>query len=420
MTFKNNTQNFTVENTLKSKSNRNADFVHVPIEYSDRARDEIKRRLQFQSKKKHSNISVVDSKSTYSSSNISTTSSSNSSVFSDYKSINDSNSFNHTLDSKSIFSSNSHQTTLDSKSLLSSKRNIPSHYINEISLEDALPKTFYDMYSPEILMSDPSNLFFNGRPKFTKRELLDWDLNDIRSLLIIDQLRPEWGYRLPNITTFDHPELPTFKFQLLPLCSSDEFIIKTLVESDLYMEANIDYEFKLTSAKFTVESARDRHEKLNPNLINGNVMNLTKHEWRNIIENYLLNIAVEAQCRFDFKQKCSEYKKWKSLQLQQQTNKNIWKPDMPPPNIIPNSITSKSLLKKTLIKNLQMKNSNNLNQQDIIIPSPQSNITNNNNNIPNTSTKVSLTKQEKSMLWSQCQTEVYQRVGLDWKPDNVL
>lgn len=54
------------------------------------------------------------------------------------------------------------------------------------------------------------------------------------------------------------------------------------------------------------------------------IMRLSKPEWRNIIENYLLNVAVEAQCRYDFKQKRSEYKRWKLL------NSNLKRPDMPP------------------------------------------------------------------------------------------
>ena len=265
-----------------------------------------------------------------------------------------------TAGQSSIFSAPSFNTLATEVSSI--KENHEKQIVLE--LEQALPSMFYDMYSPEILMN-PQNLMGNGRPKFTKRELIDWDLNDIRSLLIIDHMKPEWNGMLPIIdsrplqsTTDPEPAVPQFRFQLLPLDSPDDVIISTLVSSDLYLEANLDYEFKLTSAQYTVNSARKRHEELigrqEP------IMHLTKPEWRNIIENYLLNIAVEAQCRFDFKKACSDYKKWKLEQLQaqiiqqneQQLN-SITKPSMPPPSTIPkkskNSLLRRALLRLSLI-----------------------------------------------------------------------
>lgn len=84
-------------------------------------------------------------------------------------------------------------------------------------------------------------------------------------------------------------------------------------------------------------------------------MLLSKPEWRNIIDNYLLNIGVEAQCRLEFKIKCKEYKKWKQEQLQSQQQGGD------------NSIV--------------------------------------------------ITKEEKALLWQQIQKDVYNKVGLDWQPD---
>ena len=137
-------------------------------------------------------------------------------------------------DRSSIFSTPSTvHTQLTNESVFSDFSN--HKLITRISLDDALPKTFYDMYSPEILLADPSNVLCNGRPKFTKRELLDWDLNDIRSLLIVEKTRPEWGNQLPEVITMGD-NMPQFRLQLLPLYSSDETIIATLVNSDLYMD----------------------------------------------------------------------------------------------------------------------------------------------------------------------------------------
>lgn len=378
-------------------------FVNAPPEYAHRARDEIRKRLLPQGSKSHKSSRAGSIRSSDRQSVLSDNASSyQSSIFSQPATV-----FTH---------STAHSSLLPP----------PAKIITQISLQDALPKTFYDMYAPEILMSDPSNILCNGRPKFTERALLDWELNDIRSLLIVENTRPEWGNQLPEIVT-DAPNLPKFRFQLLPLFSTDEFIIQTLVSSDLYMEAALDYQFKVTSAKYTVLAARKRHEQMIGH--SEPVMQLSKPEWRNIIENYLLNIAVEAQCRYDFKHSCSEFKKYKAQQF------NLKRPDMPPPSSIPSydrgnpmdkgsRSGSGSLLKRALMKNFQLKNSNETN-------SSQQSVDNNdnyNNDNKGSSTgsmhnqhggKISLTKEEKAMIWSQCQVQVYQRLGLDWQPDSV-
>ncbi|KAH9199789.1 hypothetical protein LQ764DRAFT_224711 [Zygosaccharomyces rouxii] len=348
-----------------------ANFVNAPVEYQDRARTEIRKRLL-----PHHSSSTSSARS--------------------YRSSRSS------LDNVSLASDNasSYQSSIFSSPSLATESSTDTsiHLISEVSLQDVLPKTFYDMYAPEVVMSDPGNLLPNGRPKFTERELLDWELNDIRSLLIVENLRPEWGGTLPRIISPRH-DMPQFRLQYLPLCSSDSFIIETLVSSDLYAEVNLDYEFKLTSAKYTVAAARKRHEHQTGR--NELIMQLTKPEWRNIIENYLLNIAVEAQCRFDFKHRCSEFKKWK--QRRQQESNNLRKPDMPPPRFIPpkskSSHSRGNLLEKALMKSFQK------NVDDGSAGSIHHG-------------KVGLTKEEKNEIWSQCQARVYQRLGLDWMPDN--
>ncbi|CAI4036361.1 hypothetical protein SMKI_15G2030 [Saccharomyces mikatae IFO 1815] len=368
----------------------NNNFVTTPPEYADRARIEIRKRLL-----PTTGIKSIDANdATPGDENIEQiTTPDCQSFISDHCSSYQSSIFSHP---STVLT---HVTT--GSSILDTKT---PKFVTEITLEDALPKTFYDMYSPEVLMSDPANILYNGRPKFTKRELLDWDLNDIRSLLIVEQLRPEWGSQLPTVLT-SGVNLPQFKLQLLPSCSSDEFIIATLVNSDLYIEANLDRNFKLTSAKYTVASARKRHEEITGS--NEPIMRLSKPEWRNIIENYLLNVAVEAQCRYDFKQKRSEYKKWKLL------NSNLKRPDMPPPSLIPHCFqthdcsSSGSLLKKALMKNLQLKNYKN--DAKTLGAGTQKNVV----------SKVSLTSEERAAIWFQCQTQVYQRLGLDWKPDGI-
>ena len=420
-------QNSQISNHSNSnyESRRDTDFINAPPEYSNRARDEIRKRL-LTTASTHSNDTHT---STYSRNRHT----SKAHIESEKNNLNRVPDTRISLDdsslisdkASSIFSSpytiNTNSTVLtDTSSICANnfdKRLPIPHYVTKISLEDALPKTFYDMYTPDVLLSDPSNILPNGRPNFTKRELLDWDLNDIRSLLIVEKLPPEWGNKLPEIVN-PGPNLPQFKFQLLPLNSSDNFIISTLVNSDLYMEANLDFEFKLTSARYTVATARLRHEQMIGR--HEVVMNLSKPEWRNIIENYLLNIAVEAQCRFDFKQRCSEYKRWKQQQIQIQLQKehekikghNLTKSHMPPPKTIPNK--NPSLLKMTLMKNFNK--STKTNHPTAYSANTHSLLSDLDNN---QMMKISLSSEEKANIWSQCQAQVYQRLGLDWKPDRV-
>ncbi|CAL9732235.1 protein Std1p [Monosporozyma unispora] len=407
------------------ESRKDAAFINTPLEYSNRARDEIRKRLLASNgSTTHSTLPTNKINKVYSRvsenalSRVSTTRTSidDSSLISDRAS----SIFSHPstmISNNTNVTDGSSTSTVNHHTAFNKMMNSP-HYITQISLEDALPKTFYDMYTPDVLLSDPSKVLYNGRPSFTKRELLDWDLNDIRSLLIVETLKPEWGNQLPEILN-PGPNLPKFKLQLLPLNSSDNFIISTLINSDLYMEANLDYEFKLTSAKYTVAAARTRHEQIIGH--HEAVMNLSKPEWRNIIENYLLNIAVEAQCRFDFKQRCSEYKRWKQQELQLQLQKeedlrrqqNLTKPNMPPPKTVPNK--NSNLLKMTLMKNFSKNTTNNnapKQENKNINPTLQ--------DLRNSQAiKISLSQDEKANIWSQCQAQVYQRLGLDWKPDGV-
>lgn len=452
-----------VNNIIKFK--KDSDFVNAPPEYANRARDEIKKRLLLLNNTSndvngHTTINSDNTNRDNSSGGISriatletidqnsiitdNASSYQSSIFSNTNSLLTNNSQNSQSSQNDNYKirndiQNNNTTAINNIDIYN-HFHIPNkiNYITEIKLEDALPKSFYDMYTPDILFGDQSKLLCNGRPSFTKRELLDWDLNDIRSLLIVEHLKPEWGNTLPKIIC-NGPNLPKFKLQLLPLNSSDEFIINVLINSDLYMEANLDHEFKLTSAKYTVAAARKRHEQMTDDM--GSILHLSKPEWRNIIENYLLNIAVEAQCRFDFKQRCSEFKKWKLQQL------NLKKPHMPPPRIIPKdklsnnnpnngniNRNSSNLLKLTLMKNFNNNNIKNLkaiksNDENINSNNPNISLNNQNININSKTTnnsqmidsnpKISITQEEKSNIWLHCQAQVYQRLGLDWKPDGM-
>ncbi|KAH3674337.1 hypothetical protein WICMUC_003363 [Wickerhamomyces mucosus] len=225
-----------------------------------------------------------------------------------------------------------------------------------LTLQQALPTSFEDIYLPELL-SDP-NMLIDGRPSFTKRPLIDWDLNDIRSLLIVSELKPEWNFQIPIIYS---PQ--GFKMEYLPLNSNDELIIKTLVSSDIYKESKFDMEFRIQTAKYTVYTARTKHAQLNK-YQPGQQPVLSKPEWRNIIENFMLNLAVESQCRYEFKKHISDLKSLSKISGSRDNN----------------------LLKKALLKDNQI--------------------------------QAKLTKEQKFQVWKNIQSSLYNRLGLDWKPDN--
>lgn len=342
--------------------------TNAPVEFTNKARDEIKKTLYMMNQEGSSNNSNNSSihRHRHNRERSNTSFDGNSSISSmDLRSL-------HSKDS-SVFSLSQSQMT-DGSSIFTGDTSICTQnpcmqripasngsnnsvpmipLVTEIRLEHAMPSNFLDMYTKSTLLTN--RLLPNGRPEFTNRALIDWNLNDVRSLLIIHELRPEWGNNLPKIIA-PNPHGPKYRFQLLPLYCSDEFIIQSLVGSDLYLEANLDHEFKVKSATYIVKTARERHELMNRGT-KESFMNLQKFEWRNIIENYLLNLAVEAQCRYDFKNNCNEFKKWKMQQL---------------------GIS-----------------------------------------VHDTRHKIHLNLEEKDMVWQQCQAFVYKRLNLDWKPDSL-
>ncbi|XBW36648.1 hypothetical protein QEN19_002219 [Hanseniaspora menglaensis] len=378
---------------LPSINVKNKDFINAPEEYNIRARNEIKEKLFNNNEIDKVNLfkprankpDPSRASNSYKSASISSSkngkmlqTSNNSYISHRISEISSLNSYGSSMGNSTTQSSG-----VKSYFIQANKSNNPEIYskANEnlsIYLTDALPTTFDDYYFPENLM-DKNKLLPNGRPKFSHRPgLVDWNLNDLRSLLIVDQLRNQWYGKIPSIypedivTTNSKNGLKSkqsvrFNIIILPLNSDDNTIINTLATSDLYMEHNLDPHFKMMTAKYIVQNARRKYSQLHgSSSINFNML-LSKPEWRNIIDNYLLNIGVEAQCRLEFKIKCKEYKKWK-----------------------------------------QEKQTQTLQQQaQPAISAPQS-------------TPVIITKEEKALLWQQIQKDVYNKVGLDWQPDTFV
>lgn len=174
-----------------------------------------------------------------------------------------------------------------------------------ISLHDALPHDFSEYYAPDLDVTR----FSNGRPRYTKRDLKHWELNDTRSLLIFT----EWEGKIPQVKSPIHGK--SFRIQIIPNYFPDDQIALFLAKSDIYLEAKFDEEFRLHTARFVIQKARIRHMQVlvssfgvpenyfNESHITGNIEYdcYFKFEWRNIIENFLLNLAIEYQCRYDYK-----------------------------------------------------------------------------------------------------------------------
>lgn len=253
-----------------------------------------------------------------------------------------------------------------------------------LPLKSVIPCDFTDMYTSDLLQQVNEI----GRPLFTERPLIDWNINDIRSLLIVEKKQPEWHGIIPQIAERG------YRIMVLPLDSTDDEIIDTLVSSDIYKEHQFDYKFLYQTAKYTVEAARQRHAASVSNQ-DSSELTLTKPEWRNVIENYLLNLACEAQCRIDYKKSCSLIRKQRQqeLQLQHYELNSKWHRDC-----------SQSLLKKALLTACSTSPDapSYLRQQ---AKAPK---------------RAHLSRNEKQAVWVNVQTKLYSKLGLDWEADELI
>ncbi|KAK9244519.1 hypothetical protein V1506DRAFT_541308 [Lipomyces tetrasporus] len=204
-----------------------------------------------------------------------------------------------------------------------------------LSVLDIIPSSFDDIYPSEVLLlfppqpphhsypyhsrhassSSSSNhasdegLFssfgiadlYLRRPSFTRRDLIDWELNDLRSLCIVTELKPDWIPDAQTPTASNHQLLTqavpvlreeNFRIVLLPLSADEATITDTLANSDLYIEFGFSMNHRVRLARETIDIClRNRSDK----------SVLTKPEWRRLIDNYLLALGCEAQGRVDFK-----------------------------------------------------------------------------------------------------------------------
>lgn len=79
-------------------------------------------------------------------------------------------------------------------------------------------------------------------------------MNDLRFLLIVEKLQPEWGNSIPVIATPNHDI--QLRIILLSLMCNENAIIEILISSDIYIEVGLDLELKHTIAKYIVDQVK--------------------------------------------------------------------------------------------------------------------------------------------------------------------
>ncbi|KAK9327977.1 hypothetical protein V1520DRAFT_15788 [Lipomyces starkeyi] len=384
----------------------------------------------------------------------------------------------------------------------------PGATIPVLSVLDVIPSSFDDMYSPEVLLLFPPQLlhhyhqhqsqsassgshsnysFGEGlfssfgiadlylrRPSFTRRDLIDWEKNDLRSLCIVTELKPEWLPAEPTPTpTASNLQSPTqiipplreehFRIIVLPLYADDETIVYTLAGSDLYVEFGFSMNHRVRLARETINIClRHRRDKTV----------LTKPEWRRVIDNYLLALGCEAQGRVEFKKAITIRALRKQEQQLAKRTGNLLKrvllnrasssagllpsrtsmsssgrdtgitamTKMTPPSLLaglPSSSTglqaATSFLSRTtkstteFFQNLGPKvltsaSSETVPESSSIQPNPRqptmpglsSSVTS-----PPVNPSVLVSRAEQKVIWREVQIRLYTRLGLDWEPTEL-
>lgn len=210
-----------------------------------------------------------------------------------------------------------------------------------LPLREAIPRSYSQFYDPKIY-ADEKNINDLGRPKFTDRNLIDWGLNDIRSLLF----RPRDSANWPEIREAG------FHITSLPLDAPDCALVEVLASSDLFKEhrwltANVRREV----ARCIVRATR----------VDAGSGCLTLPQWRHMIEEYMLNLACQVQCRSDYRKALAQLKNNKSSVYGSDSDIGS------PPELQPDHVTV----------------------------------------------------EERCRLWRSCQKALYNRLNLDWELDPI-
>ncbi|KAK9480615.1 hypothetical protein V1514DRAFT_324942 [Lipomyces japonicus] len=286
------------------------------------------------------------------------------------------------------------------------------------SVLDVIPLSFHEYYSDEVFEKFPpeESLFkpsdgvlssfglvdlYLRRPSFTHRDVVNWELNDLRSLCILHDPIPE----RPDIFSFNLKE-DRFEARIIPLTFTPEQIAAGLALSDLYKESEF-------TAFHRAELAYQTIQLCDPREIAPNYRPLTKQEWRRIIDYYLLALGCETQARLDFHAALASrvYKKLdksnllKRVLLNRAVSSNANKTRNDVNRLVPNNSTpspSKTNLGAILARttgsifgSLNKPDKQSVNPAQVV---PRS---------------------EQKILWREVQLSVYKRLGLAWEPSEL-
>ncbi|KAI5959141.1 uncharacterized protein KGF55_005484 [Candida pseudojiufengensis] len=148
--------------------------------------------------------------------------------------------------------------------------------------------------------------------------LIDWNLNVTRCKLILTQL-PSISSTSDTIS-YNQTMLPQLIGDLASKCNiiiiqpnlTDTELIFILIQSNLYVEHNLDINFKKSVAEISVKQSRLLQINSNnnsQNSISSSQQNFLKFKFKEIaIRNYLINLAAAATTAQEYKLKLDEFK----------------------------------------------------------------------------------------------------------------
>ncbi|KAK9452394.1 uncharacterized protein V1518DRAFT_65550 [Limtongia smithiae] len=195
-------------------------------------------------------------------------------------------------------------------------------YPRVLSLVDVVPTSFENDYPAPLLSHFPpqsphgildDNVFarhgladiLSRRPSFTRRALVDWDRNDLRSLCFVPALPPSWVSSSGKVPVLREDG---YAIVVLPYDANDDAIAHILARSDLYIEFAFSEAHKLRLARETIElcipATTPRAAVTATTTMTTTTTTptrvLTRAQWRRVLDNYLLALGCDAQARLDF------------------------------------------------------------------------------------------------------------------------
>ncbi|KAK7206929.1 hypothetical protein BZA70DRAFT_309721 [Myxozyma melibiosi] len=280
------------------------------------------------------------------------------------------------------------------------------------------------------------------RPSFTYRPLVDWERNDLRSLCFLPALSPDilpqW-YTPDDDLSLTPPPLreDAFHITVLPLTADDETIVDKLASSDLYLEFDFSPTHRRRLARETIDLCLPHRTEV-----------LSKPEWRRVIDNYLLALGCEAQCRVDFQRAIIHRAVRKHEQQLARGRSNLLKRalvtraaattsglsppsptflfhfDSPPPSP-PQPDSQQSFISRTtkdFFQTLTNSPSSSSSPPPTMSPPTHQIPIQFRPTIPASSTiplPISVPKSEQKVIWREVQVHLYSKLGLDWDPTEL-